>query len=250
MRSRTVYEPSEPNGIQVIETDLRLPSGKETTWRYIKERDYVVVVPITRSGKVVMIRSYRLARDEVIMELPSGKLESFDNKSVEKAAKRELQEEVGRKAKSFQKLATFHPWNYCTFRIHVFLATGLTDVGQNLDEEEFLEIEQIDLQAALARAIEMEGNAQTYIALLLAERFLRSSATAASKKSKYIWLLKEVSKVQLASIEKRAKRQAEVLKHLKPGSPKCMSEFSGIPKLSEVLSRLEAKGWIEVRDGF
>ena len=73
------------------------------------------------------------------MEIPAGKLEKGED--PEEAAKRELLEEIGASAKSFESLGIFYPSpGYTNEKIYMYLAKDLEFSSQNLDEDEFLEV--------------------------------------------------------------------------------------------------------------
>ncbi len=72
---------------------VRLPDGRETTREVVVHRGAVAVVPMTDDGKVVMVRQFRQAAGEVLMEIPAGTLEPGEDAA--ECAHREIQEEVG-----------------------------------------------------------------------------------------------------------------------------------------------------------
>ena len=90
----------------------------------------VVIVPIV-SDCVVMIRQYRAAVDDDVLELPAGKLD-VEGESLESAAIRECEEEIGYRPERMRQLVSF--WNSPGFtdeRMTVFVTEQLTRVGRN-----------------------------------------------------------------------------------------------------------------------
>ena len=73
---------------------VRLPNGHESVREVIRHVGAVCVVPVTADGKVVVERQYRYPIDQVITEIPAGKLDSREEDRLH-AAKRELMEETG-----------------------------------------------------------------------------------------------------------------------------------------------------------
>lgn len=155
---------------------VQLPDGQPA------ERDIVVlkgasaVVPITEDGKIILVQQSRVAVDRVTLELPAGKLNSADEDPLE-AAKRELSEETGCRADCWQKLTVMEAAPaFCTERVHIYLAQGLTYSSAHPDEGEFVAPVQIPLQEALQRV--MDGtlrDAKTCIGILMASQLLNHS---------------------------------------------------------------------------
>src|SRR4029450_8029159 len=84
-----------------------------------------------------------------MLEFPAGKLDDGESPLV--CANRELQEEAGYTAATWKKLGTIHPEiGYSTEFIDMYEATGLTHVGQRLDEGEFLDVVAMSERELLA----------------------------------------------------------------------------------------------------
>jgi ADP-ribose pyrophosphatase len=125
------------------------------------------MVPLLDNGKVLLIRQYRHAVGEFLWEIPAGTLEP-DEASIE-CARRELVEETGYEASSFDKLAEILPApGYTDEHIHIFLATGLKSVKQKLEDDEVLELQPIAFYTALEMITKGEiRDAKTIAGLLL-----------------------------------------------------------------------------------
>ncbi|MCS7126555.1 MAG: NUDIX hydrolase [Aigarchaeota archaeon] len=126
----------------------------------------VAVLPITSNNKVILIRQYRYPLNKWVMEVPAGTIEV--DESPEECALRELEEETGYRAGRLEKMLTIFPSpGYSTERIHVFLASNLEKMVQNLDEDEEIVLLEMDLDEAISDLISSgEVDGKTLLALL------------------------------------------------------------------------------------
>ena len=132
--------------LHLFKDDILLPNGKPATREVIRHIGAVAVVPMTDDGKVIVERQFRYPLNQVITEIPAGKLDSFTEDRLA-AAQRELREETGYTAKEWTLLGDFHPTAaYCDEKITIYLARGLQLGERNLDEDEFLNVEAIPLE--------------------------------------------------------------------------------------------------------
>ena len=128
-----VYE----GNILDLEVDrVLLPSGGEATREVVRHRGAVVVLPLHEDRRVEFVRQYRYPTDEVLLELPAGKLDPGE-KPVE-CAGRELAEETGWKPVEIHELGLFFTTPGFTDEVlHAFIATPLEpapDIAQDPDE--------------------------------------------------------------------------------------------------------------------
>lgn len=125
---------------------VRLPNGAEATREIIHHVGAVCVLPLTADGKVVVERQFRYPMNEVITEIPAGKLDSPDEDPFE-AIKRELREETGATADKWTCLGPFYPAAaYSDERIWMYLAEDLHFGQQDLDKDEFLDVTLVPLE--------------------------------------------------------------------------------------------------------
>ena len=131
--------------LHVYKDTVKLPNGKEASRELIRHIGAVAVVPLTDEGNVIVERQFRYPLDQVITEIPAGKLDSFDEDRLE-AIKRELREETGYVADEWMELGDYHPAAaYTDERITLYLATGLHKGERELDEDEFLDVIEVPL---------------------------------------------------------------------------------------------------------
>jgi ADP-ribose pyrophosphatase len=131
----------------------------------------VVIVPVRDDRQVVLIRNRRIALGGAsLLECPAGTLEPGEDPSV--CASRELVEETGYKAATVRPLGWFYTTPGLTDeKMYAFAATGLTAVGQDLEEDENIVVEVMPEREALQAITSGDlRDAKSMLALLLAER--------------------------------------------------------------------------------
>jgi len=127
-----------------------------------------VIIPVFADETVALVRQYRYAAEEFLLEIPAGTLNSDEDPKV--GALRELEEEIGVKAATVEKLAEFYVSpGFLTEKMFLYLATGLSETKQNLDEDEILSIERYSFSDAFDLIDRGEiQDAKTIIALTMA----------------------------------------------------------------------------------
>ena len=129
-----------------------LPNGKEATREVGEHSGGVTIAALTDDNELLFVR---YPYGEVVLELPAGKLEQGEDPF--RAGIRELREETGAVASKYVDLGKFYPSpGYCGEIIHLYGATGISFKEQNLDEDEFLNVERIPLSAAVEMVLNNE----------------------------------------------------------------------------------------------
>lgn len=165
LSSETLYE---SRVFRVHRDQVRLAGGLTVTREVVEHPGAVVMVPLVQGGRVLMVRQFRYAAREVLLELPAGTLKRGED--PQEAAQRELQEEVGYRAGRLTHLASFYSApGFCTELLHLYLAEELTPSKLDGDEDEDLEVVVLPIRQALAQAVRGElRDAKTLAGLFLA----------------------------------------------------------------------------------
>ncbi len=160
--------------LHVRRDTVRLPDGRLGTREYIVHPGAVLIVPVLADGRLVVERQYRYPLGRTLIEFPAGKLDPGETPLA--TAQRELREEAGYTATRWQPLGRIHSVvSYSTEAIEFFVAEGLSHVGAQLDDGEFLEIGTMGVDEMLAALDRDEiTDAKTVAALLLYVRRLRA----------------------------------------------------------------------------
>ena len=152
--------------------DIRIDSIREGDVEYKREivvhKGSAVVVPVFDDGTVALVRQYRHAAGKHLLEICAGTLN--EGEDPEAGAIRELEEEIGVTAARIEKLTEFYVSpGFLTEKMFVYLATGLTETQQNLEEDELLTIERHSLPALLKMISDGEiEDAKTMVGITLA----------------------------------------------------------------------------------
>jgi len=147
--------------------EIQEEGGTRALREVVRHRGSVAALPVDDEGRLVLVRQYRHPVGQALWEVPAGILEKGE--SPEQAVRREVEEEVGRRAGHLEPLAVFHPTpGFCDETLHLFRATRLQEAPLRRDEDELLEVKWYTLDEArsLLRAGEVK-DAKTIIALLM-----------------------------------------------------------------------------------
>lgn len=153
---------------------VRLPNGNETDLEMIRHPGAAVALPLeTGDDGVVyalLVRQYRYAADGWLLEVPGGKLDG--DEAPEVCALRELEEEIGYRAKVLTPLGSILTTpGFTDERIWLYLARDLERLpnGPALEADEVMELERMPLTEAVVMAADGEiEDAKTVVTLLRA----------------------------------------------------------------------------------
>lgn len=120
---------------------IKTPNGNIVTWDFVGNKGAAAIVPVREDGKILMVRQYRNAIDRETIEIPAGGLDYPEEPTFE-AAKRELEEETGFKSEDVELLISLKTTvAFCNENIDIYVARNLKESKQNLDEDEFINVE-------------------------------------------------------------------------------------------------------------
>ena len=115
------------------------PSGVRAKREVITHPGSVVVLPVLRNGRIVMVRQYRHATRQFLWELVAGRKEPEE--TPQKGAARELLEETGYRANSFKVFLEFFPTpGFLEEKMWLLLAEELTEGEAQPEEDEKIEV--------------------------------------------------------------------------------------------------------------
>jgi ADP-ribose pyrophosphatase len=146
MKSRVAYR---GRSITVALDEVELPNGRRVALDVVRHPGASAVVPFASERDVLLIRQFRHAAGGTIWEVPAGKL---DGDPPEVCARKELEEEAGRRAGRLLQLGSI--WTTPGFTdevIHLFAAFDLEEVPARHEPDEVIEV----VEMPLARALEM-----------------------------------------------------------------------------------------------
>lgn len=108
----------------VVREAVELPDGRTKDYFTARHPGAVAIVPVDEDGRVLMVRQFRQAADDTLLEIPAGKLEPDEDPWD--CAQRELEEETGYRCERLELLTRFYASPGMTDeQIYVFLGTGL-----------------------------------------------------------------------------------------------------------------------------
>ena len=129
------------NPYQLWLDDLQLPNGSEISRMHLHHPGGVAVLALDDQNRCAMVRQYRHPIAQVTLEIPAGKLDKLPDETREHAAHRELREETGFTAKQMIPLGKIYPSPGIVDEVlYLFLARDVEKGSQELDEDEFIQV--------------------------------------------------------------------------------------------------------------
>ena len=156
---------------RVVRVEEPRRDGNMGTREVVRHPGAVTILPLLDDGSVCLIRNYRVAIDETLVELPAGTLEPGEDPML--TAQRELQEETGYRASQWKALRTFvlSP-GILDEVMHLYLATGLTAGPANREPGEQIENLIVSWDDAISRVADGTiRDAKTIVGLLSYDRW-------------------------------------------------------------------------------
>ncbi len=114
------------------------PDGFEIKRAIVRHQGSAVVMPVDDRKRILLVRQYRLPARRYLWELPAGRID--EGETALQAARRELSEETGYRARKFRWLAEFYPSpGFLEEKMTIYLATELTEGQRPPLEDERIE---------------------------------------------------------------------------------------------------------------
>ncbi len=134
--------------VVVSKERFRLPSGRELELEIVKHPGAAAIVPFISDTDVLLIRQYRHATRDTILEVPAGKIDPGESPS--ETAARELEEDVGQRAGRIEELGWI--WTTPGFtdeKIYLYAGFDLEASSSRPEDDEIIEAFRISLDEAL-----------------------------------------------------------------------------------------------------
>ena len=159
--------------LSVEDTTVRLPNGSLGHRDIVRHPGAVAVIALTDDGKIVLVHQYRTPLEQVTVEIPAGKMEPGEDPAT--AAARELMEETGYLAERMAYLGPIAPApGYSDELLHLYMAMGLSFVGASPDDDEFINVDLVDLNEMVDQVLDGKViDAKTVVGILLCEAISR-----------------------------------------------------------------------------
>ncbi|WP_102345687.1 NUDIX hydrolase [Bacillus sp. Marseille-P3661] len=136
--------------IDIYLEEVELPNGSTSTREIVKHPGAVAIIALTSEGKLVLVRQFRKPLEQVIYEIPAGKLEPGEEPN--ECAKRELEEETGYTSESIKAIQSFYTSpGFADELVHIFYTDQLKklDNSRGLDDDEFLDLIEVSIEEAV-----------------------------------------------------------------------------------------------------
>lgn len=167
IKSEKIYE---GRIIKVRVDTVELANRSYAKREIVEHERAIALAAINENKEIILVKQFRKAVDKVLLELPAGLVESTE--TLQEAAKREAQEEIGYLPNKLELLAeAYSSPGFTNEIVSIFLATDLVESKLDLDEDEFVE----PITVPLSDALEMIENfeiidSKTISGILLAAR--------------------------------------------------------------------------------
>ena len=154
--------------------EVLLPNNTKSTREWIKHPGGVCTIPLFPNNEIGLINQYRYPVRRVLIELPAGKIDK--NEEPEQTALRELEEEIGYKAKKLTFLTEMYPAvGFASERMIYFIAESLVKTQTCLDNDEFIDFFTVKISTALEMVWSGKiKDGKTIIGLLWLSRYLEA----------------------------------------------------------------------------
>ena len=158
--------------IELYVDEVELQNNKVVTREKVSHPGAVGIVPLSKEGKIILVKQFRYPTGGVLLEIPAGKMGK--NENAADCARRELKEEIGAAGGKLMHLSTFYTSpGFCDEILYLYLATDFERKENNLEEDEFLDVIELKMKDALTYVKNGKiKDAKTIIGILLSRDYL------------------------------------------------------------------------------
>ncbi len=170
LESKNVYKGKI---IDVYSDKVRLENGRITYRDVVRHIDAVAIFAIDSEGDVLIVKQHRYPVGKELIELPAGLID--EGETPLEAAKRELKEETGYRANSWNELIHFFTSAGChDEKLYIYIAQGIEKVsGQDLDAGEVLTYDKLPFKELYDMVVSGDiEDGKTIIGTMLASNIL------------------------------------------------------------------------------
>ena len=155
--------------------EVELENGERALREVVEHPGGVCVAALTENRELLFVRQFRYPYKEIVLELPAGKLEK--GQPPLENGKRELLEETGAIGREYATLGQLYPSpGYCGEIIHLYFCRIDHWERQQLDDDEFLNVERIPLDEAVKMVLNNQiPDAKTQVAVLKTAALLKNN---------------------------------------------------------------------------
>lgn len=153
--------------IDYYQDSIAIDNGNIAQFDFIGHKGAAAVVPVCDDGRILMVKQFRPAIDRETLEIPAGGKDGAEEPTIVCAA-RELEEETGFKSEDLELLLSIYTTvAFCNEKIDIYVARNLIPSRQNLDEDEFIELEAFTIDELCEKVYSCEiQDAKTAAAIL------------------------------------------------------------------------------------
>ncbi|MGC8545765.1 NUDIX domain-containing protein [Athalassotoga sp.] len=150
--------------------EVKLPNGHTSFREVVRHPGASAVIVRSNEGKIILERQYRYPINEVLWEIPAGKLDLGEDPL--NCAKRELMEETGITARKWEKLGHIYTTpGFSDEKIYLYFASEISNGKTHLDEDEFVEVEYFTIDEVELMIVNNEiVDSKTVVAFFRAQK--------------------------------------------------------------------------------
>jgi ADP-ribose pyrophosphatase len=152
---------------------VKIPGGRESYREIVEHNGGGAILAINEKKEIIMVRQFRKPFEEVLLEIPAGKLEKDENPLD--CGIRELEEETGFKAKHMELMNVIYPSpGFSDEKLYIYFCDEMEKTSTNYDEDEIIQIEYIPYDRAVDMIYKKEiADAKSITGILMAGKYIK-----------------------------------------------------------------------------